>query len=181
MSKTVSVLTPNCSLKGECTFRLPRVLGYPSSVFSNLVSLFIWALTFLCFILYTAASDLFLKYKLDVVSFLLKTFLSWLTILLRMKSEFLTVAYWTLWKLTLCLPLLLDIPLFLFIWLSFSHLGLFLLSPDHPRHLLTGVCVSAMLPLEHLSSVPWHGLPHVLLKVPAHMFSPEKGLPCLTD
>lgn len=37
MSKMVSILTPNCSLKDECTFQLPLVPDIPASVSSSIL------------------------------------------------------------------------------------------------------------------------------------------------
>lgn len=118
-----------------------------------------------------------LKYKLDPVAPLLKTFsrsypfcLEWSLDILPWPSR--------LCELTLCPPLRLDIPLFLLIWLSFNHTGVFVLSLDHPRHLDWGF-VHQLFHLENTHPPCVDMLSRVLFQVPAHMSSPEKRLPWL--
>lgn len=147
MSKMVSLLTQTIpsSVSTSSISSLPRVVS--SSL--SLVASSLWGLFMHLFSpLYSAHSNqssLFLKYKLDPVAPLLKTFLWWLPILLRMKLKFLTMAFKTMW--TYPLPASLTSHNTLFTWLPVRHIGLFLLSLGHSRHLLDWGCVHQLFHL----------------------------------
>ena len=142
----VSVVPLDCSLKGDCFCHLPLVPGTPSAGLQQLPPGRVSCLCICLSVLHSVHSsqnDLLLNYKLDLFGPRLKACLWWLPILLRMKSEFLTTAH----KSLVCAD---PSPTSLIshtphsIHVTFSYIGLFLLSLDIPGIFLTeGSCTSS--------------------------------------
>lgn len=149
-----------------------------------LVGFLVYAFVLLFFILHTAARvTFFLKCKLDLIAPLLKTFLQWLPILLRMKSKFLTMAFRSLCELTLhpTSPIShtthsLDVTVFQPYWPVSSVLD------PLDTFLTEDLCTWLFRPLQHLSSTCLDIVFLMLLfKISAQLLSPEKALPWVTD